>query len=428
MTDRAARRTLHLARPLLLLLALTPAALGQKKDEVPKNHPSTDPYTQGDPTRMVEAGIYSMGGFDFGRTDTAEIDEWMAQADIRWIETEHFEIGFALGPIKVKRADLKVIGPELDELRTVLPEVPEKPKRLDVWLRAHLFALRCEKLYARAQDLLGVTDADFPDRPLDFYSYDQKYMGMGPYLGQKSKYEVLILPSETLAKEYNIKHYGISVVDTQRWNMVDRGALTVTVTGDGYLAKSDLALYGHLAFQLAVNLLDGYKMYTYEVPIYFREGLAHVFEREVQPDFNSFDADEGSTAEVSREDDWIGEVRDLIKSEEATSLSKLTRLRSYGEMTLEDHYSAWSKVQYMAYAHPEATAKFLDRIAGLMNDQHVPDGSNLLDHHRDAVQEFFGMSYAQFDAAWAAWVQSPEAEAAQASLAERYEALAEAER
>ena len=61
-----------------LIAALAPAADAQRdEDEVPRNHPSTDPYTGGDPALMEAAGIVSLGGFEFGTTDTAEVDRFL---------------------------------------------------------------------------------------------------------------------------------------------------------------------------------------------------------------------------------------------------------------------------------------------------------------------------------------------------------------
>ena len=47
-----------------------------------------------------------MGGFEFATTDTAEVDEYMAVCDIKWIETEHFELGFGLAVAELAQRDL----------------------------------------------------------------------------------------------------------------------------------------------------------------------------------------------------------------------------------------------------------------------------------------------------------------------------------
>jgi hypothetical protein len=402
----------------VLLCAAAPL-LAAHQDDLPPNHPSNDPYTLGDPELMRAAGITSMGGFEFGRTDTVEIDAYLAQADIRWIETEHFELGFALGPSKPSRDEQVRLEQELATLRLALPEVPEKARRLDPWLRAHLYGLRLEAMYARMQEILQVTDADFPRKALDIYPLGQKYMGMGPYLGQKSKYEVLILPNEELGMAYMQRHNGLSVRESQRWNILDRGALTLTVIADDHLSKNDLALHAHVAFSMGVNLLDGYKLYTYELPVWLREGFAHLLEREISPEHNTFDADEGSSGEETRKSDWLKEVRGLVRDGEAPGLGRLSRLKSYGEMSLDDHFTAWSKVQFLVVAHPDATAALLDRLCGLVDSEGRPDGAGIADQQRDALRELLGMTYAQFDEAWATWIESEQAEAAQVPLAER---------
>ena len=415
---QALLRLNRLSTAATLVLLWAPQAQGLQ-DDLPSNHPSNDPYTGGDPALLEAAGIVSMGGFEFGITDTNEIDAWLAQADIRWIETEHFEIGFGLGSVKLGREDLELLEPELATLRAALPEVPVKTRRLDPWLRAHLYALRCENLYARVQSILQVTDEDFPARAVDKYRFGEKFMGMGPYLGQRNKYEVLILPSVGLGTEFMGRHYGVSVERSQRWNVIDRDSITVAIVADQELGKSDTALHGHLAFNLAINLIDGYKMYTYELPVWLREGFAHMLEREISPKHNTFDADEGSAGQETRKSDWLAEVKKLRSKEEVTSMSKLARIRSYGELSLADHFSAWSKVQFLVEGNPDGMAKFLDRVCGLLDDQGRPDGSDFDDHQRDAFREYFGFTYPQFDEAWSVWLDSAQAEAVQVPRALR---------
>src|SRR5688572_28873139 len=84
---------------LIVSLAAMPvqASAAQKK-----NDPANCPYCKGDPEVMAKAKLVSHGGFEFGINDTAKIDSFLAASDIRWLETEHFQIGLALGPHKVK--------------------------------------------------------------------------------------------------------------------------------------------------------------------------------------------------------------------------------------------------------------------------------------------------------------------------------------
>ena len=93
---------MNFAVSAVLALALV-APLGDK-DKKRTTDPLNDPYTQNDPAILKGAGIVSMGGFDFGKSGwtTTKSDEFMLANDIRWIETAHFKIGFALGEYKPK--------------------------------------------------------------------------------------------------------------------------------------------------------------------------------------------------------------------------------------------------------------------------------------------------------------------------------------
>ena len=94
------RFPLHLRAPVgwtiaclaVLTLAgpLSPAAYAQKlvDKSKPRNHPIQCVYCGGNPELMEAAGIFSHGGFEFGKTDTKGLDAFLATSDIRWIETE----------------------------------------------------------------------------------------------------------------------------------------------------------------------------------------------------------------------------------------------------------------------------------------------------------------------------------------------------
>ena len=107
--------------PVKAYLALPLLILAQGEDRNPRNNPYTCPYCMADPELMGPAGIVSHGGFEFGRTDTDGVDDLLASNDIRWIETEHFEIGFAGPPYRASGKEKKKIEAELVELEKVLP-------------------------------------------------------------------------------------------------------------------------------------------------------------------------------------------------------------------------------------------------------------------------------------------------------------------
>ncbi len=388
---------------LLLVLVPTASAAG-RGDDVPANDPSKDPYTDGGkPELMAQAGVVSYGPFEFAATDTKTIEELLPAADIRWIETKHFQVGFALGAYQVKQKDKKRILAELTEMQTLYPRIDPKTKFLDPWLRAHMAAHRAELLYERFLKLVGKQDSDFPDgtKPWDTTG---TYMGEGPFLGMKGKFELLILPNETSHSTLLVNQFGLGTRGTQRWHIIERSTLIAVMQQYEGSLREDEALHAHIAFNLGINFLDSYRYYAYDLPIWLREGVGHFFEREISPKYNTFDADEGSAPITSKKDDWRGATSKLVQAGKAPRTAELLSLTTFSGLDLDAHFTVWSRVEFLATQLPEKFTLFLDEMKGRTNAEGMTDGSNLDGAHRDAFKEVFGWSYAEFDAAWAEWV------------------------
>ncbi|MDF1800975.1 MAG: DUF1570 domain-containing protein [Planctomycetota bacterium] len=386
---------------LALVLAFAPAATAQR-NKAPKNDPASCEYCAGDPERMAPAGIVSHGGFEFGRTDTAAVDEQLGNCDIRWIETEHFEIGFAGPPYSVSGKEKKGLIAELEELNKVLPEVSPKTKILDPWLRAHMYAARCEAVYAKFLDTFGLEQSQFPDGKTQWNGRGD-YWGEGPHVGQKGKFEVLIVPGEGDLVTFLKEQFGLHTKVTNRWNVIDRDSITVTIHLRQADLTKDISLHAHVAFNLAHNLLDGLQHYNYDTPIWIHEGLAHNFGRAVSPKHNSFDSGEGSAGVRSKKEKWQPEVVKMIKSGKAPRMAELIQIKSYADLTLDQHFATWSMVKFLIEEHQEAFAKLnLDLHGRLMADGTL-DSENLPQVHRDSMKEHFGWSYQDFDKAWQDW-------------------------
>ncbi len=392
---------------LVALVAQTPAAAQKLRDKSkPRNHPINCPHTAGDPELLARIGVLSLGGFDFATEETTQaVDAFLAVNDVKWVETAHYKIGFALGPYRVTPKERLALRAELTRLAEIWPEVSLNPKMkvIDPWLRVYLFAMRAEEHYREVQEILGVTDEDFPDgsKPWDTTG---TYMGIGPYLGEKGKYEVLFLPSKAGSESYLRHYFGLRTKYSQRWNIIDKDALHLVIhIGQGSL-KVDTALHGHFVFNQTQQLLDGFRHYSYEIPVWIKEGLAHWMERRVSPEYNSFDSSEGAVPQMTKKDNWEPPTRRLVQQGKAISMARLMAMSDYAELTLPHHYTTWSMVDYLMREHPGAVGGILCAIKGLVNEQFIDDGSGLEDAHRQTFKELLGMTYAQFDRAWAEWV------------------------
>lgn len=406
-----------LSRPLCFTsLALVAAALVAPPEAAaqtklldrskPAHDPANDPYTRGgDPALVAAAGYVAWAQpFEFGGEgwDTARVSSEL-DAPIIWLQTAHLELGFQLPSIKVDPDDRDKIRAELELLQTKLPDVEPKTRVLDSWLRAHLMAQRLEAHYAKFQAFLGVTDDVFPDGHT-LWNTQGKYWGQGPYLGEKGKYEVIVIPSLGQYRAYLNANYGLTTKKPQRWNIIPRDTLQYAVHLDEGKLKLDAALHNNLIFNLTINYVDGFKHYSYEPPVWLREGLGHWFERDNDMRFNTFDSSEGGQADMFNKVDWEPEVVKLIAKGDAPSMAQLVNLRNYAEMAKEHHLATFSIVDFLMRAHPTFLPQLVDRVKGLYNAEFRDDGSQMPDKQRDAFKDLLGWSYAGLDTAWKEFV------------------------
>jgi hypothetical protein len=385
--------------------AVSQGDLGRSRDRADEPEPRCE-HCHEDPEWMAAAKVLSHGGFEFGRGTTADVEKLLPMVDLIWIETPHFELGFGLGPHKVRSEERDKLREELTRLALALPEVDPRAGTLDPWLRAHLYAQRLEEVYTQFQTLMQVEDTDFPSTYRRWNGVGT-YMGMGPFLGQGGKFEVLMLPSGATSELYLEDQFGLLISYTQRWNLIDRETLSVTMHLDqGNLRSRDGAVHGHLAFNVAINLLDAYKHYSYDIPVWIKEGLAHYVERSIDPQFNTFDSSEGAAADTSSSSDWGKEVLELVRSDKAPRMAEMVAVRTYAELEKRHHYVSWSLFDWLVRTHPDGLACFAGTLKGLLTPDGFPDASNLPDAHREAVSKCLGMSYAELDQAWRAWAEA----------------------
>ena len=349
-----------------------------------------------DPELMEKNGI-NHGPFAFGRTDSESIEKDLYWPAV-WIETEHFRIGGDPPSWKVPEAERKAYRAELEKLAEKWPRVKPKTVILDTWLRIHLLAERMEAFYDEFLELVGTSDEEFADPERN------RMRGLGPYLGEKEKYEIMIFEQRSPYRDYMSVTWGLTYVKPQRWNNVERDCLWFGLNLEEEQIRHDQHLHNVCRHNLAHNLLDGYLHYSYDLPVWITEGFAHWCERRNDPRFNMFDSIEGSFTELKGLERWAPEVRKLVVKDEAATIASLLRRASFAEIGWEDHLVCWSKIDFLIQSNPDAFAKWITALKSRRNAQGYPDGSGLDDAQREGFKEFFGWNVQQAERRWQAWV------------------------
>jgi hypothetical protein len=377
-----------------------------------------DPYTKNKPELMEKAGYVSFGPFPFGNLAdkpvvSSDIDASIEFVQILWTETKHFRIGTNLPawPVPLDPETRAKIRGELEELAEKLPGINTKVRTLDPWLRAHLIAHRMEKLYAETQQLWGVKDEDFPQDPTKvFATPGARYMGYGPYMGMKDKFLVLVFEKLGSFQIYMKKFLGRESKHPQRWHFKESSSLLLTMSTENeqFPRKHDTALHCSLAFNVSQNLMDGFRYYNYDLPVWIRESYGHWNDRKISPLWSNFDQNEGSLADIKTVTKWEVYCRNLItKPGDFSPFAEVFQWRDFGKIKFNDHVAIWSRMQWLQTMGPEKWQKFLMAIKGRVDPKTwSPDQTDIVGACRVALQEAYGMSVLELDSKWIEWVKA----------------------
>lgn len=382
-----------------LLLAGFAQAQGGREER-----PDVDPYTKGEPKAMAALGESSFGPFQWnGQARTELVEDALGGVPILWVETEHFRIGSTLEGIGMppRREDKKALREELAELAGRLKAIPKKPKRLDPWLRLHLFAARLERLYADFEARFGLKDEEFPSE-----AGAEPFLGRGKYLGLETRYRVFLFQKGSSLARYTQLYCGAGNENSFRFYDQKLGGFFFGIANDALEGDyaSDRGLTYAVYFGVAQCLMDGFRGYDHRAPLWVEQGIPRWFARAYEPRFLHYTAKPGEAVRRDEKDArWPQKVRARVEHEIYPSMEELYGWTSRDQMGLTEHVMAWSRVDYLLALGPETARKFLMAV-----EKPVPWGGKrdekIAQQGREAIPAATGMDLAAFDAAWAAWV------------------------
>ncbi|MBK8978926.1 MAG: hypothetical protein IPM29_23750 [Planctomycetes bacterium] len=392
----------------LLAIPLLAAVLCAQGPDRPPERP-VDPYTGGEAQRMAAAGVIRYAPFPLGQYhDTDDVDALVPPGTFLWLETEHFRIGSSLPAYgrTPDRDQQKKLRAELEALQGALPNVDPSDLTLDRWLRLHLFARRCEAVYADFRDRLGLQDDDFPQRQSEVRR-GTAFLGVGPYLGKPDKYVVLLGGRAEHFQAYTQRFLGSRWEWPQRADLGVRSGLFFGTSVDlGGQLGDDTALHAHVVYNVVHNLIDGFRHFLHETPVWFKTGLAQSYLRRIDPRYPNYDRPPRGEPDMRNQWQWERIVPKLVASVAVTPMAEMASWKDYGPFSFEDYVVAWSRVEFLLTRGDRAFARFVYEFKDPLTLGHsTPSWSAVLAQQQTALRDAYGYtSWEQLDAEWRAWV------------------------
>jgi hypothetical protein len=385
---------------LVLALLVTAAPLPAQKAKA-----ATCPWCKEDPALMKAAGIVSHGPMPVGTMTSAELARDLPASQWIFLETAHIRWASSLPEQKVDLEERARVEAELARLRAVLPGVPKEVKKLDPWLRLHLIAMKGEEFYARFQQVLRVSDADFSDER----KADGPFMGAGRFLGEKDKFELVLHGNRATHQLFTKEFSGAAVTNALRWHFPGQHKMLGSLPCEDPDLRQDRWLFPHVAHVLSHLMLCAYKHFSYDPPVWLDEGLALCMEKEIEPRATTNEGEEGSYRDDRYPADWKDAVQKMLARGRQKTLAELLYVKEVGALDREALFTCWSMVRFLLDTQPEGLAKLLGGVKGQLDAKGYPSGNDLPGLQRKLFKELFGWAPAAFDEVWRAWAAAPAA-------------------
>jgi len=387
----------------LCLLAPLPAQKATKSlDAVWRR----DPFTKNEASALKAAGYVSYAPFAWAAgKDTTDVEALLGSTvRVLWVETRHFKIGTSLPTWKVPgdRKTRKKIRRELTRLKARLPSVNPRSKKLTPWLRLHLTAQRLEELYADFEKRLGVTDKDFVAGKTG-----PEFMGNGPYLGVPSKFLVLLMTRKDpysryiqslrgKSYDYPMRHYLIANQQFFFGTAVETNTKTLV---------HDTAMHCHVVWNVTQNLVSAFKSYSFDAPLWLREGLAHWYSRNIDEKWTNIGQDKEDEADKKKYTSWAPKVRARLKWDYYKPAREVMRWTKYGNLKFADHMMIWSRVDFLMNRDKTSFGKFMALIKARFHpNDRAPTTDEIFAQQDLALQQALGLDADGFDREWKQYV------------------------
>jgi len=372
-----------LAACALFISALVP--LSAQTTRPPELPPEVDPYTCGEPERLALLGYRSFGPFLFGPAANEIVQARLGKVPILWVETEHFRLGSALAEYRPELPEeIAELRGELEELHERLASFPLKPKKLDPWLRLHLFAWRLERLHADFCARLGVrelgTGAGATRPP-------------GPTIMVGDKFAVLLTQKKSTLARFTAEYCGQERDDSWFYNFSATRSLFFGLS-DESLDLTDSDLHYALVYGATQILLMGINGFPRALPSWWQNGVALWFAREREPRVLLYAKPQVEGLPTEELADWEPLVRGRVEVGAVLGWGEMLARRSCFGQPFGDSIVLWSRIDYFMRRQGAAPP--------LVSALHDP-GRRL--DSREALAQATGTSLDALDAAWQAWVK-----------------------
>jgi hypothetical protein len=227
----------------------------------------------------------------------------------------------------------------------------------------------------------------------------------GPFLGLPDKFLLLVFQKKSDLARYFDRFCGVQADRSFSYYLPTSHQFLYGVSLEGLEVEDDPSLHSHVLYGLAGNLTNGLRGYSYRMPPWIAEGLAHVVSRRVETEFVNVTVKDDEAVNEEDQHLWPKKVRARAQYDRTRiPFSQMALWQKNQDMGYHGELQAWSRVDFLMKQDTQKLGTLLVRMKSLPISFEGTKPEDWAQMQATALQEIYGWDGAAFDAKWREFV------------------------
>jgi hypothetical protein len=182
--------------------------------------------------------------------------------------------------------------------------------------------------------------------------------------------------------------------------------MLLCVALEGFDGIDEGGLHGHVVYGVWHNLLNGYNGFSYPLPLWFAEGLAHWHARKVPSEFLNVQIREDEAVAEEKQTNWPVKVRRRAQHVGAFfPFATMVEWAKWEDMGYHMHAQSWSRVDYLMQQDAEKVGEMIRQLKSVApSGDYDGQGAQIRVMAQKLLVDLWGLDPETFDQRWRDWV------------------------
>jgi len=178
------------------------------------------------------------------------------------------------------------------------------------------------------------------------------------------------------------------------------------MAAEGLEGFDESGMHAHQVYALWHNLMNGYNGFSYPLPHWFGEGLAHWYARKVESEFLNIQIKDDEAVAEEKQNNWPVKVRRRAQHDGAWfKFVAMAAWDKWGDLGYHAHSQSWSRVDYLMQLDRDKVGMMLRKLKSVPSEHNYEaQAPQIRMLAQKLLFELFEFDAPTFDQKWREWV------------------------